>query len=81
MNESIVLAAEWGGALMGLLGAFLLATHTKISRYGWIAFLAANILMAAFAIMIGKNGLLIQQIGFTFTSLLGMWRAGFFRAK
>jgi hypothetical protein len=81
MSETIILAAEWGGAIMGLLGAFLLATHTRISRYGWIAFLAANVLMASFAIMIGKNGLLLQQIGFTFTSLFGMWRAGFFGRK
>lgn len=68
---------EWTGSITGLLGAFLLATHTRISRYGWIAFLAANIAMIGFAFGIGRYGLLAQQLGFLGTSLLGMHRAGF----
>ncbi|ART61459.1 hypothetical protein CBP36_21055 (plasmid) [Acidovorax carolinensis] len=73
---------EWGGSLLGLLGAFLLATHSRLSKYGWIAFLAANLAMVAFAIGIERYGLLVQQIGFTATSVLGLRRAGllFFRA-
>jgi hypothetical protein len=67
---------EWIGALSGLLGAFLLATHTNISRYGWIAFLAANIALIGFAIGIERYGLLLQQVGFMATSLLGLYRAG-----
>lgn len=35
-------ALEIAGTVMGLLGAFLLATHTSFSRYGWLAFLLAN---------------------------------------
>ena len=42
---SMLTAFEWGGALLGLLGAFLLATHSRVSRYGWLAFLAANMAM------------------------------------
>ena len=72
---------EWFGALAGLLGAFLLATHTKISRYGWLAFLIANISLIGFALMIERYGLLLQQVGFCATSLLGLYRAGFFRWK
>ena len=68
---------EWSGAICGFLGAFLLATHTRLSRYGWLAFLVANLAMIVFAISIQKNGLLVQQIGFTVTSLLGIYRAGF----
>lgn len=68
---------EWSGSLTGLLGAFLLATHSQVSRYGWIAFLTANLLMIGFALMIHRYGLLIQQIGFMGTSLMGMHRAGF----
>jgi hypothetical protein len=67
---------EWIGALSGLLGAFLLATHTNISRYGWVAFLAANIALIGFAIGIERYGLLLQQVGFMATSLLGLYRAG-----
>lgn len=69
---------EWAGSLLGLLGAFLLATHSRVSRYGWVAFLAANLAMVAFAIGIDRYGLLLQQVGFTATSLLGLRRSGLF---
>jgi hypothetical protein len=48
-----------------LLGAFLLATHSPNSRYGWLAFLGAKVAMTAFAMTIGAHGLLVQQLGFT----------------
>ena len=68
-------ALEWIGAVLGLLGAFLLATHTSISRYGWLAFLGANAAMTGFAIAIGAHGLLVQQLGFTATTLIGLRRS------
>ena len=73
----IVDVLEWTGSLSGLLGAFLLATHSRVSRYGWLAFLSANVAMIGFAFGIGRYGLLVQQIGFMATSLLGIYRAGF----
>ena len=45
------------------------------------AFLAANLAMIGFAIGIGRYGLLLQQTGFMFTSLLGIYRAGFLRVE
>lgn len=72
----MVTALEWMGAMLGLTGAFLLATNSRMSRYGWLAFLAANLLMMAFAALIERNGLLLQQVGFTATSLLGLYRCG-----
>lgn len=74
----MITVLEWTGSLLGLLGAFLLATHSRISRYGWIAFFCANLAMIAFAFCIDRYGLLVQQIGFTATSALGLYRAGFF---
>ena len=71
---------EWMGALLGLVGAFLLATHTTVSRYGWLAFLGANVAMTIFAIAIGAYGLLVQQLGFTGTTLLGLRRSGLWSA-
>jgi hypothetical protein len=68
---------EWAGSLSGLAGAFLLATHSRISRYGWLTFLASNIVMIGFALSIHRYGLFIQQIGFMGTTLLGIYRAGF----
>lgn len=75
---TLIDAFEWTGALIGLLGAFLLATHSRLSRYGWVAFFVANIAMICFAFALMRNGLLLQQIGFLGTSLLGMKRAGLF---
>lgn len=66
---------EWVGCLLGLVGAFALASNTKASRYGWWAFLGANIAMIGFAMTIKADGLLLQQVGFMGTSLLGLYRA------
>ncbi len=72
----MALAFEWTGSIFGLLGAFLLATHTSVSRYGWVAFLLANLATLAFAVSIGAYGLLVQQVGFTVSSVLGIRRSG-----
>lgn len=65
---------EWIAAGLGLLGAGLLATNTRWSAYGWLAFLASNVCWIAYAQVHGAWGLLAQQIGFTATSCLGLWR-------
>lgn len=69
------------GAIFGLLGAFLLATHTGISRYGWLAFLLANLALIGFSIGIERYWLLAQQLGFMLTSLLGLYRSGLIPLK
>jgi hypothetical protein len=51
-----LLAFEWAGCILGLVGAFLLATHSTLSAYGWFAFLAANLAMIAFASGIQARG-------------------------
>jgi len=66
---------EWSGSALGILGASALATNTPISRYGWIAFLAANFAMIGFARGINARGLLLQQVAFTATSILGLVRS------
>ena len=68
-------ALEWTGCVLGLLGAFLLATNTGVSRWGWVSFLLANFAVIAFARRIRANGLLVQQLGFFATSSLGLYRA------
>lgn len=68
---------EWSGALIGIAGAGLLATHSHVAKYGWLCFLAANLIFIAWALRIGATGLLVQQVCFTLTSLLGIARSGF----
>lgn len=68
-------ALEWAGSLTGLVGAALLALNTRVSRYGWVLFLASNIFFIAFALASDLNGLLLMQCGFTVTSLIGIARS------
>lgn len=72
----LITTLEWAGSFLGLLGAYLLASHSRVSRYGWLAFLAANIATMSFAFGIERYGLFVQQVGFMGTSLLGLWRSG-----
>jgi hypothetical protein len=66
---------EWTGTVFTLLGALLLALDMRISRYGWIAFLIANLTAIFFSRAIDRNGLFTQTIGLTLTSLLGVYRS------
>ena len=61
-------------ALCGLLGALLLASRGDHAAWGWAAFLASNAGWIAFGWIRGHWFLLLQQIGFTATSLLGIWK-------
>ena len=66
---------EWVASVSGLLGAFLLATHSDLSKYGWVAYLIANIAMIFFAFSIKANALLIQQFGFMLTTAWGIYKS------
>jgi hypothetical protein len=65
---------EWAGSGMGLLGATLLATNSAYSGFGFVAFLLSNFCWMAYAYHRKISGLLVMQIGFTTTSLVGIWR-------
>ena len=73
-TELLLACVEWAGSLVGLLGALLLALHKPVSRWGWVAFLASNILLIVLAAGIGRWGLFFMQVGYLVTSLLGIWR-------
>ena len=67
-------ALEWSGCVFGLLGAALLAMNSPESGYGFAAFLLSNLCWIAFAAVNRHRGLLLMQIGFLSTSVLGVWR-------
>ena len=73
---SVNLFVEWGGALCGLLGAALLASHGRFAKFGWPAFLSANFFFITWAVRIDALGLLVQQLGFMLTSLYGLYKSG-----
>jgi hypothetical protein len=74
LTSSTLVFVEWAGSVLALLGAFLLATNSRVSRWGWGAFLCSNVLLIVLAISIGRWGFLTMQIGFLGTSILGIWR-------
>lgn len=62
------------GTCFGAAGAFLLASNTSWSRYGWIGFGISNFALMGFAYGIQAWGLLLLQVCFCATNALGMWR-------
>lgn len=75
-SSRCVTTLEWTGCFTGLLGAALVSTHTTWSAFGWIGFLLANIALISFALCIRRYGLLVQQLGFMVTSMVGIQRSG-----
>ena len=65
---------EWFGATAGVIGALMLASNTTWSGYGWLAFLASNIAWFAYAAMQGVKSMLLMQLVFATTSLIGIYR-------
>ena len=66
-------AIEAAAALTGLVGAFLLATRGEHAAWGWVAFLASNAGWLVFGWSQRLWFLLLQQVGFTASSLWGIW--------
>lgn len=65
---------EWSGSLTGLVGAALLATHSVWSGWGFASFLISNVFWFAFGVRTRTWGLLVMQVGFTATSLMGIYQ-------
>ena len=65
---------EWSGCALAMSGSFLVALHNRASRWGWIAYICSNLVWSAFALTTGTYGLFVQQLGFTATSLYGLYR-------
>ena len=66
-------AVELLAAACGLMGTLLLATKGKWAGWGFVAFLASNAGWLAFAYAHGHWAMLVQQLGFTVSSLVGIW--------
>lgn len=65
---------EFAGSLFGLIGAFLVASHGAYADFGFIAFLISNVFFVRFAINNSYFAFLLMQIGFTGTSLMGVYQ-------
>jgi hypothetical protein len=65
---------EWSGAILGLIGAAMLAINHKVSRFGWLFFLASNVCWVVYGIATHAFGLVTMQAGLTVTTLIGIYR-------
>lgn len=65
---------EWAGCLTGLCGAALLALNNRYSGWGFVLFLVSNIAWIVFGLSTHATGMVVMQIGFTATSLIGVWK-------
>lgn len=74
LKLAFVRKMEWGGALTGLFGAWMVAANVDTSGYGFVAYLASNIFWVIFGYKQRAWGLVVQQVGFTGSSLLGIYR-------
>lgn len=64
---------QWIGCALGVAGSGLLAIKTRFAGWGFAAFLASNAAWFAYGIITSAPGLIVQQVFFTATSLLGIW--------
>ena len=55
-------------------GALMLALNTKHSGWRFVLFLISNGFWVAFGIQTGAPGLVVTQVSFTATSVLGIYR-------
>ena len=65
---------EITAALCGLTGTLLLATKGRLAGWGFVAFLGSNAGWLAFAWHQGHQFMFIQQVGFTLSSFIGIWK-------
>jgi hypothetical protein len=64
----------WIACGFALAGSLLLAVRCRVSAWGWVGFLLSNLAWIAYAIATGTWNLLAQNLGFTVTSLIGIYR-------
>lgn len=65
---------QWFGCAFGVTGSLVLASRTTRSGWGFILFLISNVFWIAYGIEIGARGLLVMQVFFSITSLIGIYR-------
>jgi drug/metabolite transporter (DMT)-like permease len=70
----MIAALDWIGCIFGVAGAFLLATRTRYSGWGFVLFLVSNLAWGWYGVLTKTESMIIMQVAFTATSLLGIWR-------
>lgn len=73
LQQPLVLVEVFASAC-GLLGSLVLAMKGRSAPWGWVLFMASNVGWLVFSYGFSHWFLLVQQIGFSFTSAVGIWK-------
>jgi hypothetical protein len=74
MNEMLLQQwLQWLGCGTALSGAALLALNCRLSGYGFVLFLISNGFGLAFSWLTKAPEMVVTLLGFTVTSLIGIW--------
>jgi len=70
---TLLQSSEYTAALLGVLGALLLALKTRWSGWSFVLWLASNALWIAFGLQGRHWGVVAQNAAFSVTSVIGIW--------
>jgi hypothetical protein len=74
VDMSLVNVMAWFGSIAGLIGSLLLAVNAEYSGWGFVAFLVSNAAWFYYGVKTKTWSMCVMQIGFTLTSILGIYR-------
>jgi hypothetical protein len=65
---------DWIGTNLGILGSLLLATKTRISPLGWVAYLGSNLAWLLYGLSTGIGSISTQYLWYMGTTGLAIFR-------
>ncbi|MBB4861271.1 nicotinamide riboside transporter PnuC [Pseudomonas nitritireducens] len=65
---------QWVGTVFGVVGALMVASNTRWSKWGWPFFIVSAWGLFLFAGSMDAFGMMILEVTFFLTNLLGLWR-------
>ncbi|VVE36189.1 nicotinamide mononucleotide transporter [Pandoraea terrigena] len=66
---------EWAGAVLGVIGSYLLAENRAFSRYAWPIWIGSNACLIAYFASIHSWGVLAMQAIYLLSSVRGLYRS------
>lgn len=69
-----MLALEWSGAILSVIGGALLALNISISPWAYVLYTASSILLLAWALQQKAYGIVVQNSIFTIINIVGIYR-------
>lgn len=66
---------EWSGAVLGVIGSYLLAENRSFSRYAWPIWVGSNVCLIAYFVSIHSWGVLAMQATYLPSSIRGLYRS------